>query len=229
MSYFVFIVTSRDRPEYSVFDSMRRHQLQQLKIPYMFLYNNNNSLDNIDLQDDEWNYRDDRANPGMYYKFKHALRCINLSKYDYILRLNSSTFVDFTRLEEFVIPGLSKQRCLAGNIFDFTCEDDKSITHILSGTAIVMSSDVATWFQNTDNEFEKDVIYDNPDDIAISTICQELGKYRLFELGMFFGWSENDSGDTFSDTTVFYRIKNSDRMKTDIAIWQGLLKKEIVL
>lgn len=92
-----------------------------------------------------------------------------------------------------------------------------------------MSSDVATWFQNTDNEFEKDVIYDNPDDIAISTICQELGKYRLFELGMFFGWSENDSGDTFSDTTVFYRIKNSDRMKTDIAIWQGLLKKEIVL
>ena len=64
-----------------------------------------------------------------------------------------------------------------------------------------------------------------PDDYAVSMILQQLGEYRLFDLGAFFCMCE-DGAETIdsNELSIFYRIKNKDRIKKDVSIWKDLIR-----
>ena len=229
MSYFVFIVTSRDRPEYEIFDSMRREQLEDLQIPHKFLLNG--ALPSgYTLKEDEVYYADPSFTPGMFWKFYTEIqKC--LPQVDFILRLNSSTFVDFKRFEEVVLPLLPRALCFAGNVFDFDVVGARrQQVSMISGTAIIFSHDVLEWFVgcvfDMENPTLKYCIEEEPDDCAISNILRDLGGYRFFDLGAFFTHitTISDLSDVANESTIFYRIKNDDRINTDVLIWQSLLK-----
>jgi hypothetical protein len=231
MSYFVFIVTSRDRPEYEIFDSMRREQLEDLQIPHKFLLNCvDASSCGYTLKEDEVYYPDPSFTPGMFWKFYAEIQR-GLPQVDFILRLNSSTFVDFQRFEEVALPLLPRKKCFAGNVFDFDvvggCTPMQQIS-IISGTAMIFSRDVLEWFSGVvldmDNENVKYCIEEEPDDCAISNILRQLGGYRFFDLGAFFTHMEAVA-EVLNESTIFYRIKNDDRINTDVLIWQSLLKR----
>ena len=225
-----FIVTSRDRPEYEIFDSMRREQLEDLQIPHKFLLNcvDASSCGYI-LKEDEVYYPDPSFTPGMFWKFYAEIQR-GLPQVDFILRLNSSTFVDFQRFEEVALPLLPRKKYFAGNVFDFDvvggCTPMQQIS-IISGTAMIFSRDVLEWFSGVvldmDDENVKYCIEEEPDDCAISNILRQLGGYRFFDLGAFFTHMEAVA-EVLNESTIFYRIKNDDRINTDVLIWQSLLK-----
>jgi len=238
MSYFVFIVTSRDRPEYEIFDSMRREQLNALQIPYKFLLNGI-LPSGYSLKEYEVYYPDPSFTPGMFWKFYTEIQK-SLPQVDFILRLNSSTFVDFKRFEEVVLPLLPRTRCFAGNVFDFDvvggCARREQVS-MISGTAMIFSRDVLEWFVGSVLDIEDPVlkycIEENPDDCAISNILRDLGGYRFFDLGAFFTHMEavtvaavDAVAEVSNESTVFYRIKNDDRINTDVPIWRRLTHLE---
>jgi hypothetical protein len=205
---------------------MRRVQMQRRNIPHLFLINGPLPV-GYTLQEDEVYYTDPSFTPGMFWKFYWALRQTDAARtVEFLLRVNASTFVDFDRLEDFVLPRLPSQKCFAGHIFDFVSEDARICTSIISGTAMIFSKDVLQQLLDIDstNDSIQQIIHANPDDIAISLLIQLYCKNRLFELGQFFAQYENDMPlENHTERTTFYRIKNTDRMKTDIALWNQLI------
>jgi hypothetical protein len=102
MKYYVFIVTTRDNPLYEQFDNMRREQMKALGIQYKFLING--KIPNYYLlKDDEEYYPDASFTPGMCVKLYNA--CKNLKgDYEHIIRVNSSTFINFQELNYIELP-----------------------------------------------------------------------------------------------------------------------------
>ena len=224
MNYFVFIVTSRDRAEYPIFDNMRRQQMKALGIQYKFLLNGE-LPEGYCLEDDEELSPDASFTPGMFIKFYNALCNFEGTLPDYILRLNSSTFVDFTKFEELLSSGiLPLQRCFAGYTHEFDCSEINSKIYIIAGTAMLFSRDVCDTLRSISlaGDIVQHCINKTPDDYAISMILQQLGKYRLFDLGAFFCMCE-DSID-HNELSIFYRIKNKDRIEKDVSIWKDLIR-----
>ena len=221
-TYFVFIITSRDLPIYEQFDSMRRLQMDSLGIPHKFLINGSLPV-GYTLQSDEEYFEDASFNPGMFMKFYSALRKFGPLP-NYIVRLNSSTFVNFEKLTElFNCQYFPSKRFFGGNMIEFSSSDEPF--YMLSGTAMIFSSDVAEYLRNINMESEsiRECISTCPDDFAISQILQELGNYPLFDIVSFFLFCEDDKPWEDSDEVIFYRIKNTDRISTDINIWKNLL------
>ena len=107
-SYYVFIVTSRDNPIYEKFDSIRRKQMCEQNVPYKFLLNGSLPEGYI-LQDDEEYPSYEGMSPGMFLKFIKGCEKLE-QKYDFILRLNSSTFVDFNKIPQLlkILPRTNK-------------------------------------------------------------------------------------------------------------------------
>ena len=241
-TYYVYVITSRNNPIYEEFDKIRRKQMEDLQIPHKFLLNG--ALPpGYSLKDDEVYYPEDSVapwgetltlseayTPGMFWKFYAEIQR-GLPQVDFILRLNSSTFVDFQRFEEVALPLLPRKKCFAGNVFDFDvvggCTPMQQIS-IISGTAMIFSRDVLEWFSGVvldmDDENVKYCIEEEPDDCAISNILRQLGGYRFFDLGAFFTHMEAVA-EVLNESTIFYRIKNDDRINTDVLIWQSLLKR----
>jgi hypothetical protein len=228
MTYFVFIVTSRDKPEYAIFDSIRREQMKAFGIQYKFLLNGELPEGYI-LKDDEELFSDASFTPGMFMKFFNALNNFKEPLPDYILRLNSSTFVDFKKFEELLSSGMIPlQKCFAGFTHEFDCAEVTSKVYILAGTAMLFSRDVCETLRSIplQNDIVQYCINETPDDYAISMILQQVGKYRLFDLGVFFCMCEDglemDAIDR-NELSIFYRIKNKDRMEKDVSIWKDLI------
>jgi hypothetical protein len=223
-TYFVFIVTSRNLPIYEQFDSMRRLQMNSLGIPHKFLINGILPV-GYTLQSDEEYFEDASFNPGMFMKFYNAL-CKFGPLPNYIVRLNSSTFVNFEKLTELFNGGyFPSKRLFGGHNIEFSSSDESEPFYMFAGTAMVFSCDVAEYLRNINMESEsiRECISTCPDDFAISQILQELGNYPLFDISSFFIFCEDDKTWEDSDEVIFYRIKNTDRILTDINIWKQLL------
>ena len=75
MSYFVFIVSSRNNPIYEQFDIMRRGQMNELGIPHKFLLNGV-LPEGYQLKDDEEYHEDTSFTPGMFRKFYDACKTL---------------------------------------------------------------------------------------------------------------------------------------------------------
>ena len=139
MSYYVFVVSSRNAPYYEVFDNMRRKQMQKLGIPYKILLNGM-LPEGYTLQEDEEYMPEESMTPTMALKFLRGCRSLAESGLpDYIIRVNSSTFVDFTNLGLLLDP-LPRRLCFAGHIMHM--EDGPKITEFMHGTAMIISKDI---------------------------------------------------------------------------------------
>lgn len=220
VSIFIVVVTSF-QPLYMECNKILRNQCDKYKIPVLFLFNGK-VPDGYTLQNDERIISEaEEMNPWMFLKFKSALREIfgaNLNP-DYIIRCNSSTFINIKKLK-IVFAKLPRERCLAApfgyvfsNVYCF-------------GTCMIFSNDVARHIAFDENI--DDACRLQNDDIYISNITETYAS--KFDINYFFNYSFSYANKipSFYDIMVeprhvFFRIKNeANRLEIDFEYWKLL-------
>ena len=223
MSYYVFVVSSRNSPCYEKFDSIRRKQLQDLGIPYKILLNGALPEGYV-LQEDEEYTPEEAMTPTMALKFiKGCRQLADIGFPDFIVRVNSSTFVDFNTLGQ-LLHCLPSEKCLAGH--NMHMKEETGITEFMHGTAMIFSKDVVEYLINVYLEpSENKCINDYPDDVSLSIIakqyCNSLIDARLL-YKFFINYTELPSEINCQEQHIFFRILNSNRMEIDVKIWEIL-------
>jgi hypothetical protein len=224
-TYFVFIVTSRDSPIYEQFDSMRRLQMNSLGIPHKFLING--SLPSgYALQSDEEYFEDASFNPGMFMKFYSACKEF-ASKYilpDFIVRINSSTFIDFEKFQRKFLNNLPKTGFVGGPIV----EENTVPRPFISGTIMMFSKDIIYKLVNN-VDINHPYIREYNDDVALSYIISEMicNQFCQFinQLIVYNQITYENYRIELPEHAFIIRIKNDvDREKNDIFVWKELIK-----
>jgi hypothetical protein len=224
MSYCVFIISSRNNPCYEKFDSIRRKHLKSLAIPYKILLNGALPEGYV-LQDDEEYTPEEEMTPTMTLKFLRGCRRLAEDGLpDFIIRVNSSTFVDFNRITR-LLTVLPSEKCLAGH--NMHMKEESGITEFMHGTAMIFSKDVIQYLLDVQYyPSENKCINDYADDVSLSIIakqyCERFIDMRL--MYKFFAYNtELPSSLYFQAHHIFFRILNPPyRMEIDVKIWEML-------
>ena len=219
MKYYVFIVTSRDDPLYEQFDNMRREQMKAIGIHYKFLLNGK-VPDKYLLKDDEEYYPNSSFTPGMFVKFYNA--CKNLKgDYGHIVRVNSSTFINFQELNYLELPKY--------NFFGGPVIVEKHVPYtFISGTVMIFSKDVINRLIN-EIPINNNISIEYPDDVAISYILTGILKMEMTQMiDKLIVYSEvtSESYNIYlPDRVLFIRVRNEKvREKNDIYVWKELMR-----
>lgn len=180
MKFLILNITYRHKL-YNYFDIIKNKIAFKENIDLYNLYNDT-EIDFIPQYNDVF-YKNDSSdkienfNPSNY-EVKHVYEmfkkfyffCKNnitwIDRYDFVVRCNSSTFININKLKELVL-GLPRENCYAGF----------KLNHILaSGACNVFSLDVIKKIINTD--LEQIAYKNNYDDVAISNLLS--GNYNIF-------------------------------------------------
>ena len=217
MKYYVFIITSRNDPLYEQFDTMRRQQMKALGVRYKFLLNGE-LPEGYCLADDEELSPDASFTPGMFMKFYNACKALE-EEYDYIIRVNSSTFINFIGVSSF-LSTLPREKCRVG--YPLTFYYDKHRLFI-AGYIMIFSKDVINYLIN-DVSLDQSVIHDSPDDCSLSVVTDEYCQHLIWNFKNYLEFFQEDKLDftCIKPNTLFFRIKNSDRILNDLFVWQTL-------
>jgi hypothetical protein len=194
---FVFVVASFEHDCYYHFIQMRKTLFKKYNIPHMFLFENKPpDYYNCDEHDYVLNLDPDRFVldknltliprflPLMIIKFLKGLQKISTENYDFILRINLSTYINFPKLHSFLY-SYPRSKLFAGFIYFFRLHDwdiYKDVCHkFVSGTCMIFSSDVAEHLKTY--KLNDPLLYKHFDDTVISHLClpatQHLCKIEL--------------------------------------------------
>ena len=192
--------------------------MNELGIPYKFLLNGV-LPEGYQLKDDEEYHEDTSFTPGMFRKFYDACKTLYSTNNipDFIIRLNSSTFVDFKKLPD-LLNALPKHKLLGG--FPLEYDGDKS-QFFVQGTAMIFSKDcIHNLLRNGTSDTR--IIAVN-DDVALTEIVSSYtsGFLNLSQFFIFF-WDNTFDYERINVDSIFFRIKNQDRDIIDIRVWNDL-------
>lgn len=215
---------------------MRIQQLEQRNIPYCFLFNGDIPSD-FPLSKDKYfhyptlsieKYNDKNlTTPWATKAFQEALQTLykerNLDRYDYVLRLNISTYVNFDKFY-WMLENLPRTGLFAGPLFIV----DKKI--FANGTAMLFSNDVAKAFA-LETTLDESLCNTKNDDVVISWSLTD--RYYIHDLNFYYVWYEQykevpsiqEFFNKVKEETVFFRIKNDceKRDEIDTSLWYILL------
>lgn len=141
-----------------------------------------------------------------------------LNNYDYIIRTNSSTFLNFKLLEEY-IKDLPKTNCYAG---------PNAYNKFISGTCIIMTKDVIN--KIIESPFKNDYMQKNEhvlDDVLIGKIMKHNNiEMKYIPMYHFADLTNTPNDEEIVNTLKTYpliRIRNNfNRNKIDKYIWSKL-------
>jgi hypothetical protein len=222
-TFFLLILTSF-QPLYIECNKIVRKQCEQYKVPVLFLFNGK-LPDGYTLKPDERNLNIDEAIPGMFLKFKAALKEIyDVRTPDYILRCNATTFINFKKLH-YMFSKLPKENCVAGPLIFAT--NYPELDAYCQGTSIILTKDVAKRLAYDANENDP-CIYKYADDLSIDILTRSYA-YK-YDTTLFTARMEGlsvipKSYDlNIQAPHVFFRIKNdfANRFEIDYELWKIL-------
>jgi hypothetical protein len=154
----------------------------------------------------------------MFKKFYHFIKIHydKIKNYDYIIRCNSSTFLNFRVLQD-VVNSLPVERCYAGRLLN---------NELVSGTCICFSRDVIEMIANTDIEVFncEDVL----DDVVIgSFICkkQSISPTSIEQYSFTGGSIPDNNTITQALTYPSIRVRNNQDRSIDVAVWNKLVEQ----
>ena len=230
---FLVIIASFNEPYYTEMVKIRIKQMRDRGISFYFLINGE-IPEGIDLQPHEYmiepvlsvsvlskNQTTPWATKAFQTFLQEFYKRADSDTYDYILRLNVSTYVNFQNFV-WMLQFIQKERYIGGPFFNL---DNKIFCN---GTAMLFSKDVARAFAyetSLDSEFCRI----NNDDVVISWSLMD--RFPLHDLNYFFLWIERytDVPDLeefvvrIKREHVFFRVKNeAARDKVDAWIWRVL-------
>jgi hypothetical protein len=229
---FVVIIASFNKECYKQMAYMRLKQLEDRKIDYCFLINGDIPADFPIEKDKYYHYpilsvdhhkSASLVTPWATRAFQESLQKLykekNLEQYDYVLRLNVTTYVDFSKLP-WIFQFLPKEGLVAGPLFVYRGKI------FANGTAMLFSKDVARAFA-FDTVLDKELSDTTNDDVVISWSLMD--RYYLHDLNMFYAWYEQftelpsveDLHKKIKFETIFFRVKNEGEKRDmiDTSIW----------
>lgn len=230
MKFLVLNITHHHKL-YNYFDIIKNKIAFKENIDIYNLYNDTKL--NFLLQDNDVFYKNDcsdeitNLNPAdcevkhvyeMFKKFYFFIR-VNLSvieQYDYIVRCNSSTFINFRKMTE-ILNGLPRENCYAGF----------KLNEILaSGACNVFSKDVIRKIAETD--IEQIPYKDNYDDVAISNLLTDTYKIYPQHIDRYDLSINRVPTEVEMESAISYpmvRVRNNvNRELFDVQIWEKLFK-----
>ena len=201
---------------------MRKLQLKQYNLPNYFLFDepsdDYHESDECDLFFSKPRVEDYPAggNPSCVaiyaVKVLKALQRINEDQYDFILRFNVSTFINFRKLVFEDLQRLPKTKLVAGPPLDV-------FKKYILGTCMIWSSDVIKFLKS--KSILDPAFYQTNDDSDLSLVSKSFtGTYNFLDQSHYSAFEITPGYENFS--TV--RIKNTKRDK-DVLVWQDLLSK----
>ena len=227
---FVFVMASFNQECYKSMIALRIHQFQNRGIAFHFLFNGPVPA-GLPIPPETYTvvpelgiekYGEGHETCWVPHVFQQFLQTFFRNpanaQFDYILRLNVSTFVNFDRLF-WLLPFLPKERLFAG---PYGVHKERVFCN---GTAMLFSKDVALAFA-LDTPLDPALVAAENDDVIISWSL--TNRYFPYDLMTFFRWVEEYSepsqlGHFFAQHkrhTVFFRIKSAqNREVMDPQIW----------
>lgn len=206
------IVLTYNNPIYNFFDCIKRKDLQDRNIPHQFVYNDTVMIDLYN----ETNNSVLITSAGifsMFNKFIHTIKDSSYNEFDYIVRANSSTFLNFPLLEQF-IEKLPKENCYAGYFTQPGTPKD-----FVSGTCMIFSKDIINKLQNININY----IPSKEDDLVIFDL---MNQFKIPKTYIPMYWYNNNTipeKDELNNVLNEYpliRVNNpSNREVFDKAIW----------
>lgn len=161
-----------DTPFYNFFDDIKRQYLRKNNEDFLFVYNGKQRI-----EDDPTviNYSTDSDSNGtgipvMFDKFINALeRENNLEKYDFVIRCNSSTFVNVDVIRSVLKDYSSKEHLYLGNF--------NNSWNFCSGACCIFSRKTLKALVDNKNKVNVKSV---PDDVAIGEILSVSGVSKTF-------------------------------------------------
>jgi len=163
--------------------------------------------------------------PGILDKTIKAFEYVNNFEFDYVIRSNISTIINFDLLTKY----LTNNKIEYGGGFEFTLENidkqggivDETYfgTKYASGTSIILSKKTLNEIVNKKSYVNYSII----DDVAFAILIDQLNIEKKYIPKEYFIFVPDEHGDmekiknVIKDKSyIFYRNRNSDR-KTDVA------------
>lgn len=235
---FVCVIGSFELPVYQQLIALRKAQLTKLEIPHMFIYDDVTPPEYpFDPQTDvcipktnppypvmnELNTRPNALNPHMVLKFLKALQRIDETQYDYILRVNLSTFIQFEALVAILKPQ-PRTKYVGGYTMTFPIADWRlnpvEPTQFISGTCMIFSKDVISMLKTI--EYDYYVLYEHNDDLVLSYLAKVYTNH-FSHLPMVFLENDRHPSKHEIHTNALFRVKHSFDRGRDIDMWKYLL------
>lgn len=234
---FVFVVASFEYDCYYHFIQMRKTLFKKYNIPHMFLFENKPpDYYNCDEHDYVLNLDPDRFIldnsleliprflPLMIIKFLKALQKITTENYDYILRINLSTYINFPKLHTLLYT-YPRSKLLVGYIYLFPLQDwdiYKYVPHkFISGTCMIFTPDVAQHLKTY--KLNDPILYKHFDDTVISHLCLPAIDY-LWKIELLFVHNNRFISDEELLSYPIIRIKYPlDQRDYELQRWMYLM------
>jgi hypothetical protein len=216
MTYGIINLTSIADP-YAYFDMIKRNYYLSRGVRYIEVFNEEKEREKKDL---ELIYiskcNDEAGRPVMLEKFLWSLN--ELSKFpewddcDFIIRSNSSTFLNIEILEQ-ILMNFPVKRCYAGHV---------NFNRFISGTCIIFSKDVVGYLKKIRPGKEK---FSYDDLVIRKYMARRL--IKMIPLDMKF-YTENlpvdinELGEVLEHYPLIRIKNNGDRVKYDYDIWRKI-------
>jgi hypothetical protein len=227
---FIFVIASFGDPVYKELILLRKLQLSKYKIPHYFLFDelSDYTMDQNDIYIKKENIEskaivNPNMNPFMIQRFLKGIKLIDEYSYDYIIRVNISTFINIPVLLKELEP---RNKFVLGHIMYQNLSEWDEYCHnklvLFAGTCIVMSNDVITYLKSID--INNLVLHKHNDDTVLShLINQYIEKYSKLNIH----YLENNicCDESLLNNYSLFRIKNTFDRNYDILHWKYLLEK----
>lgn len=163
------LVLTYDDPLYNHFDSIKRKYLNSKNADYYFVYNGVDETKN-NLAERSINYFSNIQHPSgipiMFEKFLYTLQSGLIDSYDYIIRVNSSTFINL----DVIVDELSR---MENNVYMGYFDPG---WNFISGACSIFSADVIKKLLNSYST----VNCNREDDVVIGEILSRINVQKTF-------------------------------------------------
>lgn len=211
------VILTHDQPLYNHFDSIKRRYLEKNNEDFIFVYNGTDNTKH-NLKNKTYNYYSDIIHPSgipvMFEKFVDIINSGLLNEYDFIIRVNSSTFIDLKQIRQHLKN--NSENVYMGFFYPNW--------NFVSGACSIYSKDVLKKLSENAHLVNKH----QEDDTAIGYLMQHLNVPKTFLDRACFESHIQDTHITIPSVDVIkqaltmpqIRIRNnSNRELIDIGIW----------
>lgn len=211
------LVLTYDSPLYNHFDAIKRKYLEKHDEEFLFVYNGIDT-NRHDIANRSYNYYSNIIHPSgipvMYDKFVDVIKSGVLDGYDFVIRVNSSTFINIPQIRS----------CLQNKTENVYMGFFYPNWNFVSGACSIYSKDVLQKISHSSHSVDKQ----REDDVVLGQLMQQLGVQKSFLDRACFESHIQDTHVTVpSHATVEealtkpqIRIRNnSNREIIDIGIW----------
>lgn len=242
------VIASFDEPVYMDFIKMRKLEFKKYGLNNIWIFDEPMNFYEGD-ENDRFisspppypinNITNPHINPKMILKFlkvmrpryvepatlnEERVREIQLDQYDFIVRLNLSTYIDFKTFNQ-TLSRLPKEKVISGFTDNFPLPDWYRYRDIplnfVSGTCMIFSRDVIEYLNTY--SLDDPILYEHNDDTVLSHICK-IYTHKVITQPM--KWITKDEDKLEVPSSGIVRIKHESNRQNDVIRWSKLLKSQ---